>query len=131
MRQFASGAVDARGIDTKGWTTQHWVRFLRAVPADLPQGRLGELDAAFALTRVGNSDVLTEWLLVAIHHDYAPAYPRLASFLTEVGRRKYVRPLYNELAKSAAGKQRARDIYAVAGPHYHTITRRMVEEILK
>ena len=131
MRQFASGAVAARGIDATGWTTQHWVRFLRAVPADLPASRLSDLDAAFALTRAGNSDILTEWLLVAIHHDYAPAYPRLASFLTEVGRRKYVRPLYNELVKSAAGKQRAREIYAVAGPHYHAITRRMVEDMLK
>jgi len=131
MQRFASGAIDARTIDTQGWTTQHWVRFLRAVPADLPARRLGDLDAAFALTRAGNSDILTEWLLVAIHHDYAPAYPRLASFLTEVGRRKYVRPLYNELAKSAAGKQRARAIYATAGPHYHAITRRMVEDMLK
>jgi aminopeptidase N len=130
MRRFAAGGA-AHPPDTSGWNAQQWVRFLRAAPADLPAGRLADLDAAFAFTRSRNDEILTEWLLLAVRHDYEAAGPRLEEFLTTVGRRRYVRPLYLEMARTDAGKARARALYAVAAPHYQAITRRMVEEILK
>ena len=130
MRRFAAGEA-AHALDTAGWNTQQWVRFLRAAPADLAAGRLADLDAAFGFTRTGNDEILTEWLLLALRRDYETALPRLQEFLAGVGRRRYVRPLYLEMAKSDAGRSRARAIYAVARPHYQAITRRMVEEILK
>ena len=66
-----------------------------------------------------------------MRHDYGAAGPRLEEFLTTVGRRRYVRALYLELARSDAGRTRARALYAAAAPHYQALTRRMVEEILK
>ncbi len=130
MRRFAAGEA-ASALDTSGWNTQQWVRFLRAAPADLPDGRLADLDAAFGFTRSRNDEILTEWLLLTVRHDYDAAAPRLEEFLTTVGRRRYVRPLYLEMARSDAGKTRARSLYAAAAPHYQAQTRRMVEEILK
>jgi aminopeptidase N len=130
MRRFAAGET-AHALDTTGWNTQQWVRFLRAAPGDLPAERLADLDAAFTFTRSRNDEILTEWLLLAVRHDYGPAGPQLEEFLTTVGRRRYVRPLYLEMARSEAGKSRARALYAAAAPHYQALTRRMVEEILK
>jgi leukotriene-A4 hydrolase len=58
---------------------------------------------------------------VAIANEYAPAWPRLESYLTGIGRRKLIRPLYEDLMKSPAGAERARAIYARARPNYHPI----------
>ena len=46
---------------------------------------------------------------------------RLESFLTSVGRRKFLMPLYSELIKTPGGVAKARVIYAKARPFYHPI----------
>jgi hypothetical protein len=68
---------------------------------------------------------------MAVRNRYEPAYPRLAEFLESVGRRKYVRPLYEELTKTPEGKARAVAIYKKARPGYHPITATTVDAILK
>ena len=55
---------------------------------------------------------------------------RLEEFLMTVGRRKYLEPLYKELARTEAGKQRAQAIYARARPRYHAVTTGSIDEIL-
>ena len=92
---------------------------------------MAELDRAFALTKNGNSEITAEWLRLAIRHQYTAADGRLEQFLTSVGRRKYLKPLYEELAKSPEGKQRGRAIYAKARAGYHPIAVSTVDAILK
>jgi hypothetical protein len=55
---------------------------------------------------------------------------RLERFLCEVGRRKFVKPLFAELAKTEEGRARARSIYKQARPGYHPITQAAVDRIL-
>lgn len=128
---FASGKIAANDIQTKAWTTQEWLHFLRSLPNDLGANRMAELDKAFNLTRVGNSEIAFQWLLMAIRNNYAAAYPRLEEFLTTIGRRKFVRPLFDELAKTPEGTKRANEIYKKARPGYHPITQATVDQILK
>jgi leukotriene-A4 hydrolase len=40
---------------------------------------------------------------MSIKNNYAAAYPRLEEFLTSIGRRKFVKPLFEELAKTPEG----------------------------
>ena len=91
---------------------------------------MADLDATFALTKSGNSEVTFQWLLLAVKHGYEPAYARLEGFLTEQGRRKFLKPLYEELAKTPAGKERANAIYRKARPTYHPLSRDTVDAIL-
>ena len=93
--------------------------------------KLGDLDRAFKFTRTGNAEILDQWLLIAVRNHYEPAYARLEEFLISVGRRKYVKPLYTELAKTPEGKARAAEIYKKARPGYHPITASTVDAILK
>jgi hypothetical protein len=88
------------------------------------------LDDAFALTKTGNAEVLFQWLLLAVQHGYEPAYPRLEGFLTEQGRRKFLKPLYEEMVKTPAGKERALAIYRKARPTYHPLSVDTVDAIL-
>ena len=91
---------------------------------------MGELDHAFNLTRSGNSEIAFQWLMMSIQNNYEPAYARLEEFLLSVGRRKYIRPLYQELAKTPEGKERALAIYRRARPTYHPIAVTSIDQDL-
>jgi leukotriene-A4 hydrolase len=122
--------VRAADLPGRGWTPLEWVHFLNTVPADLGRDRLADLDAAFALTGSENAEVAFAWLVLAVRAGYDPAYPRLERFLTTQGRRKFLKPLYEELAKTPAGKERARAIYRQARPTYHPVSVETVDALL-
>ena len=118
---FLAGSTAAAALPGKDWTTHEWVHFLDGLPAKVPAAKLAELDAVFSLTAVGNTEIAFSWLRIAIRNDYPPAYPRLESYLINIGRRKLIKPLYEDLMKTPAGAARARAIYAQARPNYHSI----------
>lgn len=129
-KDFESGKVSAKNINASAWTTQEWLHFLQTLPENPGAARMAELDKAFNLTARGNSEIAFQWLLMSIKNDYQPANARLEDFLTSIGRRKFVKPLYEELAKTPEGKTRADEIYAKARPGYHPITVATVDGIL-
>jgi leukotriene-A4 hydrolase len=113
------------------WRTQQRLQFLRQLPSSLPVGRMEDLDAALGLTITGNNEVAFQWLLMAIRTGYAAADARLEDFLISIGRRKYIKPLYEELAKTPAGRERALAIYRKARPGYHPIAVDTMDRILE
>lgn len=115
----------------RAWTTQEWLHWLRAMPADLSAAKMRDIDRQWDFSNTGNAEIAAQWLRMAIRANYDAAYPRLEQFLIEVGRRKFVKPLFEELVKTPAGKQRAQDIYKKARPGYHPITQQTVDGILK
>ena len=121
----------AKDLKTDGWTSHHWLHFLRKLPASLKPEQMAELDTAFKFTNTGNSEILNQWLLIAIANQYKPAYPALEKFLTGMGRRKFLRPLYAEMAKTPEGMEMARRIYARARPTYHSVSYNTIDAILK
>jgi hypothetical protein len=130
-KEWAEGKRAAAALSVSGWTTQQWLHFLRSLPEKIDPKRMAELDSAFRLTQSGNSEILAQWLLMSIRSGYRTAYPRLDSFLMEVGRRKYIRPLYQELAKTPQGKEHAKAVYAKARAGYHPIAVATVDDLLK
>lgn len=115
---------------TDGWVTQQWLHFLAGVPAGVGPRVLADLDAAFGFTSSGNSEILCAWLVIAVREGYAAADGRLETFLMNVGRRKFLKPLYVELARTEAGRARAREIYARARPRYHAVSTKTLDEVL-
>ncbi len=110
------------------WCTQQWLRFLAAIPAD--RDLLATLDQARNFTSSGNSEILTRWLQLAIAADYQPAMPRLEQFLLQVGRRKFLKPLYEALLRAPNGAARAAAIYRQARARYHPVAVRTLDELL-
>ncbi|HET8797152.1 MAG TPA: M1 family metallopeptidase [Thermoanaerobaculia bacterium] len=129
VRAFAEGAR-ASQLATRHWSTHEWIHFLRRL-SKLDYGRLVDLDEQFHFTQSGNSEILHEWLMQAIAHKYEPAYPALEAFLLRQGRRKFLKPLYQKLAETPEGLERARAIYAKARPMYHAVSYRTIDAILK
>lgn len=131
VRAFAGGgAIGA--IPYSGWNTAERIRFLNALPRRLPAARLAALDQAFGLSRSGNSEVLFAWLKLAIANRFDPAVPAAERFLTTMGRRKFVLPLFDALiAEGDWGRPVAQRIYARARPGYHAVTRGSVDSSMR
>lgn len=128
-RQFAE-AAEVAAIETKDWTTHHFLQFLRALPKPLPADQMTRLDARFRFSSSRNSEIVFEWLLHVVSTMYEPAMPQLKTFLTSQGRRKFLRPLYEELIKTPEGRARANQIYAAARPTYHAISVETIDKVL-
>ncbi|MCB0269667.1 MAG: M1 family metallopeptidase, partial [Calditrichaeota bacterium] len=126
-----TGGTPAAKLDTNGWTTHHWLHFLRNLPKELSTAQLQDLDNAFKFTQSGNSEIACLWLEHAVNNNYTPAYDRLDDYLSQIGRRKLVLPLYTALAKTPEGLERARKIYATARAGYHPVTYATIDQILK
>ena len=128
--RFRTGTPAAQ-LQTNGWSTHEWLHFIRNLPTPLSTQQMADLDQAFKLTQSGNSEILFAWLMRAIGSNYQPAYPALEHFLTSMGRRKFLRPLYGELAKTPEGREIAMRIYRTARPTYHAVSRESIDQILK
>lgn len=129
-KQFLAGEMTAGAIPGKEWITHQWLHFLRAFPDAAPVARLTELDQVWHLTSTGNSEILMQWGLAAIRSGYHAGMPAVESLLLKQGRRKFLKPLYQELARTAAGKARALELYRKARDSYHQIAVNTIDEIL-
>jgi leukotriene A-4 hydrolase/aminopeptidase len=130
-KEWLDGKTAAAKLQTKQWSTQEWLHFLQFLPKQLSPTQLKELDQAFGLTKIGNAEIAHQWLLISIRNNYETAYPRLEEYLTSIGRQKLIKPLYEELVKTPAGKERALKIYAKARSGYHPIAQTSVDKIVK
>jgi leukotriene A-4 hydrolase/aminopeptidase len=130
-KNWTEGKIQAAKLETKNWSTQQWLHFLKSLPAQLRPEQLKELDQAFNLTKTGNAEIAHEWLLTAIRNKYETAWPRLEEYLTSIGRQKLIRPLYEELMKTPEGKTRAQQIFARARAGYHPIAQASVGKIVQ
>ena len=124
--EFLAGTRAASALDGKAWSTQEWLQFLTKLPDTTTTAQLEALDAVFALTRTGNSEIAFAWFKRGIAANYAPIKAPLEAHLIGIGRRKLVVPLYEELAKTPAGKAEAIRIFNLASPGYHPLTRTTV-----
>lgn len=113
---------NASALDTANWTTHQWLHFLRNLPRELTTAQLSTLDKAYGFTQTGNSEIASEWYQLAIINDYEPVDPAVASFLTEVGRRKFLVPIYKALITADPSLERAKSIYLNARDNYHSVS---------
>ncbi len=129
--QYVRGELKPAAIPYSKWNTQERLHFLDSLPINIGAQRMAELDRAFHFTATGNNEILAKWLLAAARNQYQPADQRLDQFLVEVGRLKYIKPLYQELVKTPHGKAEAERVFEKARPGYHPITVASIEQVLK
>ena len=112
------------------WTTAEKLRFLNKLPRKMTTSRLDALNRSLKLNESGNNEVLFAWLDLAIRNRYDPAVPALERFLTVQGRRKFVKPLIETLAKDSQwGRPIATRVYREARASYHPITQRDLDKL--
>ena len=119
------------GLHQRIKSTNEWLYFISHLPADLTTNEMAALDKEFTFTQSHNSEVQAVWYVLAIAHQYKPAYASVEKFLTEVGRRKFLVPLYKQMIKTPEGKVWAKKIYAKARANYHPVSYNTIDELLK
>lgn len=130
IQKWTSGEQSSKDLPWNDWMYQERYRFLTNLPSEGVDAKmLKELDEEYGITETGNNEVLFAWLEQSILHQYQPAYPQLRSFLTSVGRRKFLTPLYRAMLETEQ-RDMAMSIYEEARPAYHSVATGTMDELL-
>lgn len=113
------------------WTPAEWQLYLETMPKPSPLETCRALDTQYALTQSKNAEVLVSWLVLACESGDGAVLPRVEEVLSQVGRMKYLKPLYRALAGREATKAKARDFFARFEPRYHPIAQQVVRSIVR
>ena len=127
--EWSANTKKTNQIKWADWSYQEKVYFLNEIQVT-SLDRMKELDRAFAISQTNNNEVLFSWLMRSVKIKYTDAYPKLEEFLTTVGRRKFVAPLYEELVATNQ-MDLAKNIYSKARPSYHAVTTETIDKLLK
>jgi aminopeptidase N len=114
----------------EGWSPAETLVYLQNLPRVLDRAGCAWLDQALSLSGRGNYEILVEWLTVAGASDYEPVFERLRQVLLDVGRMKYLRPLYSALGRTPRTRALARELFARAAPRYHPLSRRVAASVI-
>ncbi|MEP6647904.1 MAG: leukotriene A4 hydrolase C-terminal domain-containing protein, partial [Saprospiraceae bacterium] len=121
----------AAAMDTKNWSTHEWLHFIKALPNSLPEAQMKDLDQTYKWTSSNNSEILDAWFKLAIYEGYSPKImPAIRTFLVNVGRRKFLTPLYTALIEKGIVKE-ARSIFDEAKPNYHSISSNTIQGLIE
>jgi hypothetical protein len=130
LARWKEGTSPGELEGTADWTTHEWLHFIRLLPRPMNAIQMNGLDKAFNFTGSGNSEIQAVWYEHVIRNKYAEGYSALEAFLMQVGRRKFLKPLYKTLAETPEGKQRGLAIYTKARANYHSVSVGTIDEIL-
>ncbi len=128
--QLFMGGVSPMDLNTDQWSTQEWLHFIKNLPSDISNDQIGWLDKAFKLSEGGNAEILDEWFILAVRHNYDAAYPAMENFLIHTGRRKFLTPLYRAMIENPSTRELAMKIYKKARPNYHSVSVNTLDEVL-
>lgn len=122
---------DVQQLKTEDWSTHEWLHFLRHLDSTVTVKQFTELDEKFNLTNSGNSEIAAIWFEKSIYADYRGIDSALKAFLNRVGRRKFLKPLYEALASTPEGLERGRVIFSSSKSNYHYVSINTIEQILQ
>ncbi|KAJ3072161.1 Leukotriene A-4 hydrolase, partial [Quaeritorhiza haematococci] len=82
--------------DLENFTTSQKIVFLEKLLAKppFPHSILEALSKTYSLSTVRNAEIRFRWQWLCLMADYEQVFPEVVKFVTEIGRMKFVRPLY-------------------------------------
>lgn len=128
LESFLKG-TSPQNLETQQWTSHEWLYFIRMLPKPMPLSQMEALDEAFHFTHTGNSEIACAWFITSIAANYTPAYKELEKFVSTVGRRKFIEPIYTEMMQT--GKtQMAQNLYKKYRNNYHPLAQNTIDKIV-
>jgi len=122
-RSWSSGELAADKLPHANWSPQARVYFINALPADLNETQLSELDASLGLSSSSNAEIARAWFIQVAKRQHMPAYPQMESHLSRYGRTRLVQPVYEGLLANGEDQELARRLFDQASVGYHPLTR--------
>ncbi|GAU12097.1 hypothetical protein TSUD_00630 [Trifolium subterraneum] len=115
------------------WQGQEWELYLDNLPKSIEASQIAALDARYKLSESKDYEVKVSFLQRAISCGCKAYHSEVEKTLKEVGRMKYLRPLYTALVKDSGNeddKVFAKRLFSEARECYHPIAQGVVEAIL-
>ena len=128
-----TGALDLKATST--WTTHEYLHFLRLMPKPLAVAQMQQLDQVFHFTQTGNAEIADLWFIMTVAANYKPAMyaeqnEAMRNFLSRVGRRKFIVPLYKELMAHPYSVPVAKQWYQAFRNNYHPLAQESLDKIV-
>jgi aminopeptidase N len=117
-------------LDISKWSTHERIYFLDTLPKKLDAKQLAALDTALSLTGTSNGEYAQRWYPLTILNGYDKAKPAMVEFISRVGRRKLIMPIWATLASTKEGLAFAKQTFAKIKGNYHPLTAAAVEQLL-
>ncbi len=112
------------------YIAQEWQVFIRRLPEKINPSLMRKLDENLHFKSWGNSEVAAEWYVLAINSGYDDINPNIQRFLTKIGRRKYLIPIYTALTNDEKNLQWAKSVFEQAKMNYHFVSKSSIEKLL-
>ena len=94
--------------------------------------KIAELDEKFHFSKNDNWEIKIAFLTIAAFSGYKPCFSAIEVALHEVGRMKYLRPLYSGLLQSSPeAKELAKRAFVEAKDKYHPIAQSVVKGLMQ
>ncbi|KAL5711162.1 leukotriene-A4 hydrolase [Ranunculus cassubicifolius] len=130
--EFKLGRMPAEA-EVADWQGQEWELYLENLPKSCQTDQVSSLDKRYRLAESKDYEVKVAYLKLAITSGCKEYYGEVEKTLKEVGRMKYLRPLYSALVQTTGNdeaKVLAKRVFAEARDGYHPIAQGVVESIL-
>ena len=120
-----------KGLSSIIKSTNEKQYFIDHLPEDITTKEMTDLDAEFHFSEKGNFVIKRQWFVIAIKHQYQPAYPAIEAFMIATSRTGSLQTLYKEMVKTPQGKVWAKSIFEKAKSGYHKTTVQDLQNTIK
>ena len=124
------GELPTVDLDAKNWIALEWMHFLNDIDTKANAAQLKELDEVYGLRTSQNNEIAFRFYLASVNAGYNVRDP-LNTFLMQVGRKKFVLPLYSAMLKNPSETGWAKSLYLKARPRYHPDTQASVDKQMR
>ena len=84
----------------------------------------------FMFRNTGNCEIADLWFIMSVRANYTASYPQMEKFLSSVGRRKFLEPLYGEMMKTPKGAEMAKRLYEQYRKNYHPLAQESLDKMI-
>lgn len=130
--EFKQGRMPSEE-EVANWHGQEWELYLENLPKSVEASQVTALDSRYRLSESKDYEVKVAFLQLAIASRCSEYYNIVEKTLKEVGRMKYLRPLYTALVQGNVKKEEekifAQRVFSEARETYHPIAQGVVESI--
>ena len=127
---WSQGEQSVYDLPAGEWSPQAMVAFINALPAELQEGQLRELDESLGLSTTGNAEIARAWFIQSARRKFRPAYEEMRSYLNRYGRTRLVKPVYQALVDNGQDGELAQEFFEEARINYHPLTVAAISPLL-
>ncbi len=127
IKRMAEGGT----IMPPNWSPREICYYLECLPeGEVGRGLCNELETRYGFSAATNLEIRATFLTVAVKLGFEYVYNRAAGLLAQIGRMKYLRPMYQALHTNPATRDRARHEFERLRPTYQHHAASAIERVL-